>query len=936
MYGETGSDGAERASSTGTTVTEGEPDRALTFLRERLTEGRTGPGRLILVSGGVASGKTRLLDEFLDGAVRDGVRALGATGSADERDLAGGVIDQLLAGPDLPPAAAEEAAHTMAACADTGRRRAAGASGAASPDLTHAVWRLARALLAAARERPTVLVVDDVHLADSASLLLLTHLQRRLRPTRLTMVLALRDTASQGDRAPRPDRHTVFTRHPHHHLRLAPLTERAVREMLDGRAGDGAAARIHHLAAGNPLLAGALAEDCLTTGDIGAVPAAGGAFTRALTSYLDRWDLPLTEVAGVLAVHGGRVPAPLLAALVGIEPGVAGAALDALTRSGLLADGRFRHAAVESAVLAGLPPEARTAAQLRSAEAKFRQSAPPREVAAHLVAAGSAPAHWTVPVLRAAAGQAVADNDPDFAVRCLELALTAADTTAGKRLVLAELAHHTWRMAPSASRRYLQALRRLPADDSTPPTRTEAAAVARQALWEGDEPGWRASRRTLAAMAPDSRTGTGLHLAHTWWFGPREDGSPTQAESAAPSGPDAPAEPPADDPWRLAATALSGMWARPGDSASTDAAERLLRSCRLADDTLEALMTAVLALVHAGRTRDAETWWRSLKAEADRRGAVTWQAVLTGMWSSAVLRSGDVSYAADLARHALSLLPAEDWGAAICDPLGTLLLAWTEAEEYERAADLLTHPLPDGVLRTLPGVRFLRARGHYLLATGQLLAAVADFSECGRLLTALGTDLPAVAPWRADLAAARLALGDEEAARRLAAGQLALAAETDGCTRGLALRVLALTGDPGELRGTLRQAAGEFTECGHRWEAYRTSRMLDRVPQRRAAAQAPRTPGPERGAGSRSVASVSVLPRLSATARTEPESSGADTLSTAELRVAELAALGRTNLEISGSLSITVSTVEQHLTRVYRKLGIRGRSQLAAHLAPRE
>ncbi|MBJ6641028.1 ATP-binding protein [Streptomyces sp. DHE7-1] len=179
-------------------MTEGEPDRALTFLRERLAEGRTGPGRLILVSGGVASGKTRLLDEFLDGAVRDGVRALGATGSADERDLAGGVIDQLLAAPDLPPAAAEEAAHTMAACADTGRRRAAGASGAASPDLTHAVWRLARALLAAARERPTVLVVDDVHLADSASLLLLTHLQRRLRPTLLTMVLALRDTASQG------------------------------------------------------------------------------------------------------------------------------------------------------------------------------------------------------------------------------------------------------------------------------------------------------------------------------------------------------------------------------------------------------------------------------------------------------------------------------------------------------------------------------------------------------------------------------------------------------------------------------------------------------------------------------------------------------------------------------------------------------------------
>ena len=911
-------------------MTEPDPDRALAFLRERLAAGRTGPGRLILVSGGVASGRTRLLDEFLDGAVREGVRALSATAAADERTLAGGVIDQLLAGPDLPPAAAEEAAHIMAACADTGRGGAAGGPGTAPPALTNAVWRLAKVLLEEARQRPTALVVDDVHLADSASLLLLQHLQRRLRPTRLTMVLSLRDTTRPEDRDTRLACRTGFTRHPHHHLRLAPLSEGSVRHLLDGRAGDGVPARIHHLAAGNPLLVDALVDDYLTTGDIGAAPAVGSAFTRALASYLDRWDLPLTEVAGVLAVHGGRVPAALLAALVGIEPGVAEEALDALTRSGLLTDGRFRHAVIESAVLAGLAPEARTAAQLRAAEAKFRQTAPAREVAAHLVAAGSAPARWTVPVLRGAAEQAVAENDPDFAVQSLELALTAADTTTGKRHLLAELAHHTWRMAPSASRRYLEALRELPADGTVPAARGEAAATARQALWEGDETAWRRSWRTLAALAPDPRTGTGLHLAHTWWFGPLEDGPPAAAESTMPAESAVLA---ADDPWRLTATALSGIWARPGDPASVDAAERLLRSCRLADDTLEALMTAVLALVHAGRTQDAETWWRSLKADADRRGAVTWQAVLTGMWSSAVLRSGDVSYAADLARHALSLLPPEDWGAAICDPLGTLLLAWTEAEEYERAADLLTHELPDGVLRTLPGIRFLRARGQYLLATGQLLAAVHDFTECGRLLAARGTDLPAVAPWRADLAAAHLALGDPAAARRLAAGQLALAAETDGCTRGLALRVLALAGEPGERRGTLRQAAGKFTECGHRWEAYRTSRMLDRLPQRRVAVPAPRIPGPDRGAMPRSVASVSVLPRLSATARTEPEAGGADALSTAELRVAELAALGRTNLEISGSLSITVSTVEQHLTRVYRKLGIKGRSQLAAHLA---
>jgi hypothetical protein len=45
--------------------------------------------------------------------------------------------------------------------------------------------------------------------------------------------------------------------------------------------------------------------------------------------------------------------------------------------------------------------------------------------------------------------------------------------------------------------------------------------------------------------------------------------------------------------------------------------------------------------------------------------------------------------------------------------------------------------------------------------------------------------------------------------------------------------------------------------------------------------------------------------------------------------VARLAALGHTNREISQTLYITVSTVEQHLTRVYRKLGITRRADLS-------
>ena len=57
-----------------------------------------------------------------------------------------------------------------------------------------------------------------------------------------------------------------------------------------------------------------------------------------------------------------------------------------------------------------------------------------------------------------------------------------------------------------------------------------------------------------------------------------------------------------------------------------------------------------------------------------------------------------------------------------------------------------------------------------------------------------------------------------------------------------------------------------------------------------------------------------------------------DGLSEAERRVAALAARGHTNRQIAGMLYITVSTVEQHLTRVYRKLDVKRRSELPARL----
>jgi DNA-binding CsgD family transcriptional regulator len=56
-------------------------------------------------------------------------------------------------------------------------------------------------------------------------------------------------------------------------------------------------------------------------------------------------------------------------------------------------------------------------------------------------------------------------------------------------------------------------------------------------------------------------------------------------------------------------------------------------------------------------------------------------------------------------------------------------------------------------------------------------------------------------------------------------------------------------------------------------------------------------------------------------------------LSPTEDQVARLAAAGHTNVEIANELAVSVRTVESNLTRVYRKLGVRSRTELAGRLA---
>jgi DNA-binding CsgD family transcriptional regulator len=57
-----------------------------------------------------------------------------------------------------------------------------------------------------------------------------------------------------------------------------------------------------------------------------------------------------------------------------------------------------------------------------------------------------------------------------------------------------------------------------------------------------------------------------------------------------------------------------------------------------------------------------------------------------------------------------------------------------------------------------------------------------------------------------------------------------------------------------------------------------------------------------------------------------------DGLTPAERRVADLVAEGRTNREVAATLFLGERTVASHLTRIYAKLGVRSRTELARRL----
>ena len=308
------------------------------------------------------------------------------------------------------------------------------------------------------------------------------------------------------------------------------------------------------------------------------------------------------------------------------------------------------------------------------------------------------------------------------------------------------------------------------------------------------------------------------------------------------------------------------------------------------------------------------------------------------------LRLGALPEADGAARVALRVLQEGDFAPGLGFAATVLSDIAVEAGELDEAQTLLDLLPQEGWPAGVATVLIPAARGRLRLARGQAADALADFQACGALFGADLWGMPiretGYVHARSGAVLALLRLGRRQDACQLAEAELA-DVRVFGAPRalGIALRAAGLARGGQEGLALLRESVAALDGSPALLERARSLAELGAALRRsgeRAAARDPLAQALELAArcGARPLAArVREELRAAGARPRRPWRTGVDALTPSELRVARLAAEGRSNREIACELYVTLKAVEGHLARAYTKLGIEGRSQLARALA---
>ena len=897
-------------------------DSELEVLRESFSESRSGCRRTVVVSGRPATGKSLLLNEFANSASESGAVVLAASAVWSERNVRQGLLEQVFRD------------YGTTADAVWGRHRDEAGHGAGNTErgadgmnsaLLRRLWRILHDLTA---DLPVVICIDDVHFADAESQRSLLYLMRRLDSAPLFSVFS---ENRQLQQPPAPLLSEALGQPGTRRIQLRGLDVARVAQLVSHyRSCDEArriASAVHQVSSGLPGLVGAVLADsddaeCRAVGRI----RTGEAFGGAALGLLSRHGPSVMDLARAVAVVDDDISSAVLGRLAGLDPASTEQGLRALSEIGLICRGQFRHAAVREAVRNSLPPDVGAEWHRRAAELLRENGAPPAAVSRHIIAAGSVEEPWVVPVLGEAAVRALDEDDPHLALRYLRLA--RRQNGGGHKeasAILAGLARAEWRLDPAGLLPLLPELTAAAREGRL--TFGDAHSLISYLLWHGrdDEASQLVARLcdySASAVPPSMTRQLGC------WFSYFHPGLLTGIP--APVYGDA-----ADCDYSLAAAVnvqIRRTMAGPGGEVEDDAsvgasACAVLERTRLADDSFMPLTSALAILMYMERLDGAADWCDALMEQAEAKNSATWQALFAATRAMICVRQGDLVMAAELADRAFDILPVPSWGVAVGLPLSAALLSAVARGDLAEAGRLLDIRVPDAMFSTPCGLHYIYARSWYYLAVGGTQSALHGFALCGRRMREWGLSFPNFEAWRLGAACAHLRLGDPAEAERYLQEELAAASSHHHRLRGHALRILAKArgGDPLLLAG----AAEEMEEARDRFGLALVTADLSVCSrasgdEQRADAlrfRADVLASQSGGAVWRSYSHASAAGEAGAGGAIQ-DNPVLDGLSAAQRRVATLAAAGHTNREISEKLHITVSTVEQHLTKVYRTLRV--------------
>jgi DNA-binding CsgD family transcriptional regulator/tetratricopeptide (TPR) repeat protein len=923
---------------------------------EALAEARRGLGSVVLIEGPAGVGKTELISAARRRAEAAGMRVLRGRGSELESERAFGVVRQLLE-PAVVTAERGGRGELFSGAAALARplfvfdREHDEASAGLEPAaVEHGLYWLCATF---AQVRPVVLLVDDAHWADLASLRFLTYLARRLEGLGLALVVGARPAQS-----PAEEEHLVRLADDAGTVNLMPrpLSVGAVESLLSaelGRRPDPVFVEACHAGTGGtPFLVRELIRALRAAGvsplasSVGQIRDLGPrSVARSVVARARGLGAGALELARAVAVLGADADARRTQRLAGVPEATADRLLDGLATSGIIELSRpieFVHPIVRAAVYGEIPVRKRSRLHRRAAALLAGEGAVDERIATHLLASDPAGDEDAVDLLVRVAEEALSRGAPASAAAYLGRALEEPPSARRHAEVLDRLGSaeiQAGRLGPAtehlADARALttdlapavRISRRLVAALSIQGRYAEAAAVVGDLLSQHEA----LNRDLVAALRGE--------LLLLTLFEPAIRADVEDRLGDVDRRPDA--RSPGVRTYLSAQAMHSTLELRP--------AAEVIELCERAREAgiVEEVASGAIAwnqvlfpLIFADGFALAERMVADAVEHLRRRPSVVGSARAYCARAFLHARRGalrdaiaDAGAAAEAARTASFIgLPVAI--SALVDALveqGDLAEADAALADAEMAAEVPLTFLHSWVIASRAGLR---------LAQDRVDEAIVEFEELGRRVDRFRLSNPATVGYRSGMALALLRQGERERATGVAETELELARRWGAPrTTGVSLRVLGLC--RGDSRGTelLRESVEVLAGSGARLEHARSLVELGAALRRagtRAAAREPLHAGMELAHRCGAAPLVDRAREELLVTGARPRRimrTGVDALTPSELRVVRMAAAGMTNREIAEALYVSTRTVEGHLTHAFQKLDIDSRRDLAEQLA---